>query len=161
VVRRGLPVVGRESYMDDRLGPRTPPQAHAVLAPGAEGTAAGLSAWIRRWAPQRLLNLVSNAIKYTDEGSIALRAEADDGRLWVAVSDTGVGIPSDELDRIFDEFHRADSASALQRHGTGLGLTISRRLAGELGGDIAVDSRLGVGSTFMLDLPLNHGNGGA
>jgi ammonium transporter len=110
---------------------------------------------------QILLNLVSNAIKYTDEGSIALRAWADDGRLRVGVSDTGVGIPGDELGRIFDEFHRADSPGARQRRGTGLGLTIARRLAGTLGGDIAVESRLGVGSTFTLDLPLNHGNGGA
>jgi ammonium transporter len=110
---------------------------------------------------QILLNLVSNAIKYTDKGSVALRAEADDGRLRVAVADTGVGIPGDELGRIFDEFHRADSASARRRHGTGLGLTISRRLARTLRGDIAVESRLGVGSTFTLDLPLNHGNGRA
>jgi ammonium transporter len=110
---------------------------------------------------QILLNLVSNAIKYTDEGSIALRAEAGDGRLRVAVSDTGVGIPRDELGAIFDEFHRADSASAQRRRGTGLGLTISRRLARTLGGDIAVTSRLGVGSTFTLDLPMNHGNGRA
>jgi ammonium transporter len=109
---------------------------------------------------QILLNLVSNAIKYTDEGSIALRAWADDGRLRVGVSDTGVGIPGDELGRIFDEFHRADSPGARQRPGTGLGLTIARRLAGTLGGDIAVESRLGVGSTFTLDLPLNHRNGG-
>jgi ammonium transporter len=108
---------------------------------------------------QILLNLVSNAIKYTDEGAIALRAEADDGRLRVAVSDTGVGIPADELGSIFDEFHRADSASARRRGGTGLGLTISRRLARALGGDIAAESRLGVGSTFTLDLPVNHGNG--
>jgi ammonium transporter len=104
---------------------------------------------------QILLNLVSNAIKYTDEGTIGVRAEAVDGRLRVSVSDTGVGIPSGELGMIFDEFHRADSSSARERRGTGLGLTISRRLAQTLGGDVTAESRLGVGSTFTLDLPLN------
>jgi ammonium transporter len=104
---------------------------------------------------QILLNLVSNAVKYTDDGSIVMRAEAADGRLRVGVSDTGVGIPHDELGRIFDEFHQADSTGARRRSGTGLGLTISRRLARALGGDVAVESELGVGSTFTLDLPLS------
>jgi ammonium transporter len=108
---------------------------------------------------QILLNLVSNAIKYTDDGSIAVRAQADDGRLRIAVADTGVGIPGDELGRVFDEFHRADSPTAHPRRGTGLGLTISRRLARALGGDVTVESRLGVGSTFTLDLPLREANG--
>jgi ammonium transporter len=110
---------------------------------------------------QILLNLVSNAIKYTDEGSIALRAEATDGRLRVGVSDTGVGISADELGRIFEEFHRADTTSARRRSGTGLGLTISRRLARTLGGDVTVKSRLGAGSTFTLDLPFNYPGGQA
>jgi signal transduction histidine kinase len=104
---------------------------------------------------QILLNLLSNAIKYTDEGAIAVRAEVSDGRLQVAVSDTGVGIPSDELGRIFDEFHRSAATGARQRRGTGLGLTISRRLARTLGGDVTVESRVGVGSTFTLDLPVD------
>jgi ammonium transporter len=103
---------------------------------------------------QIMLNLLSNAIKYTDDGSIEVRAQAVDGRLRIRVSDTGVGIPAEELDRIFDEFHRADSTHAVRRRGTGLGLTISRRLARALGGDVTVDSRLRVGSTFTLDLPL-------
>jgi ammonium transporter len=104
---------------------------------------------------QILLNLVSNAVKYTDEGSIVVRAQATDGRLRIGVSDTGVGIPRHELGKIFDEFHRADSTGARRRRGTGLGLTISQRLARGLGGDVAVESRPGVGSTFTLDLPLN------
>jgi ammonium transporter len=103
---------------------------------------------------QILLNLVSNAVKYTDEGTIAVRAEAVDERLRVDVSDTGVGIPSVELGKIFDEFHRADGAISPSRPGTGLGLTISRRLARTLGGDVTVESSPGVGSTFTLDLPL-------
>jgi signal transduction histidine kinase len=103
---------------------------------------------------QILLNLVSNAVKYTDDGTISVCAEAVDGRLRVDVSDTGAGIPADELGKIFDEFHRADGPVSSPRPGTGLGLTISRRLARTLGGDVTVESSLGVGSTFTLDLPL-------
>jgi ammonium transporter len=106
---------------------------------------------------QILLNLLSNAIKYTDEGSISVTAAATDGRIRVGVADTGVGIPDDELGRVFDEFHRADATTA-RRSGTGLGLTISRRLARALGGDVTVRSRFGAGSQFTLDLPLRPGD---
>ena len=108
---------------------------------------------------QILLNLLSNAIKYTDEGSITLRAEASDGSIHVDVADTGLGIPEEEVPRIFDEFHRADSREARDRRGTGLGLTISQRLARALGGHLTVSSRLGAGSTFTLNLPLEGPNG--
>jgi ammonium transporter len=108
---------------------------------------------------QIVLNLVSNAIKYTDDGLITVRAEAADGRLRIDVSDTGLGISEDELPKIFDEFHRAESRGARDRRGTGLGLTISQRLARALGGDLTVTSRLGAGSTFTLDLPLDGANG--
>src|SRR5262249_51514488 len=108
---------------------------------------------------QILLNLVSNAVKYTDEGTIDVRAEAVAGRLRVDVSDTGVGIRVEELGRIFDEFHRADGEISGGRPGTGLGLTISRRLARTLGGDVRVESTPGVGSTFTLDLPLRISDG--
>jgi ammonium transporter len=108
---------------------------------------------------QILLNLLSNAIKYTDDGTITVRTQATNGRLRVGVSDTGVGIPGDELGKIFDEFHRADATGVRLRRGTGLGLTISRRLARLLGGDVTVESRFGVGSTFTLDLPLTGGDG--
>jgi signal transduction histidine kinase len=103
---------------------------------------------------QILLNLLSNAIKYTDEGTIDLRADAANGRLQIQVEDTGLGIPHDELTRIFDEFHRPDSTHARLRGGTGLGLSISRRLARMLGGDVTAESSVGVGSTFTLDLPM-------
>jgi signal transduction histidine kinase len=102
---------------------------------------------------QILLNLLSNAIKYTDQGIIEMRAEPVDQRLHIRITDTGIGIAADEIGRIFDEFHRAESASARLRHGTGLGLAIARRLARILGGDVTVESELGVGSTFTLDLP--------
>jgi Amt family ammonium transporter len=103
---------------------------------------------------QILLNLFSNAVKYTDEGTVAMRARAVDGRLRIEVADTGLGMSEDEVGRVFDEFHRSDSSLARTRRGTGLGLTISRRLARALGGDITVKSRFGVGSQFTLDLPL-------
>jgi signal transduction histidine kinase len=103
---------------------------------------------------QMLLNLLSNAIEYTDQGSIDLRVRVTGGRLQIQVEDTGVGIPHDELAMIFDEFHRSDSAHAQLRRGTGLGLSITRRLARVLGGDVTVESRVGVGSTFTLDLPV-------
>ena len=109
-----------------------------------------LAATDRDKVKQILLNLLSNAIKYTDDGSITMRAEAVDGRLRIAVSDTGIGIAGEELDKVFLEFHRADSG----RDGTGLGLTISQRLARALGGGITVASRLDAGSTFTVDLPL-------
>jgi PAS domain S-box-containing protein len=110
---------------------------------------------------QILLNLVSNAVKYTDDGTISVRAEAVDGRLRVNVSDTGVGIPAEELGKIFDEFHRADGVVPSSRPGTGLGLTISRRLARTLGGDVTVESSPGLGSMFSLDLPLRASDGNA
>ena len=103
---------------------------------------------------QIVLNLLSNAIKYTDEGSIDLRAGAANDRLQIQVQDTGIGIPPDELTKIFDEFHRPDSTHARLRRGTGLGLSISQRLARLLGGDVTAESVLGLGSTFTLDLPI-------
>jgi signal transduction histidine kinase len=103
-----------------------------------------------------LLNLARSAIKYTDDGSIVVRTEAADARLRIAVSDTGIGIAADELDKVFLEFHRAASAEARRRSGTGLGLAISQRLARALGGAITVESRLGNGTTFTLDLPLRR-----
>jgi ammonium transporter len=103
---------------------------------------------------QILLNLLSNAVKYTDGGSISVRSTTADDRLRLIVSDTGVGIPHSELGLIFEEFHRADSATSSARRGTGLGLAISRRLARALGGDIKVSSVVAEGSTFTLDLPL-------
>ncbi len=102
---------------------------------------------------QILLNLLSNAIKFTTSGGrIAVSCGADPEAAWIRVSDTGVGIPADKLESIFEPFVQLrDSSQPL--NGTGLGLAISRDLARQLRGELAVKSEIGVGSTFTLTLP--------
>ena len=103
---------------------------------------------------QILLNLMSNAVKFNQEGGrVTLEAHAAPGQVVIEVSDTGIGIPLDELDNIFDEFNQLNQASVRARSGTGLGLTLSRRLARGMGGTVAVTSQMGVGSTFTVTLP--------
>jgi PAS domain S-box-containing protein len=103
---------------------------------------------------QILMNLLSNALKFTPEGSVTVRARHQDGAIALAVVDTGIGIPEDKLELIFEEFRQVDSSTARAYGGTGLGLSISRRLARLLGGDLSVRSTVGVGSTFTLTMPL-------
>ena len=103
---------------------------------------------------QILMNLLSNAVKFTTEGTITVTARSQDGTIAIAVADTGIGIPPEALARIFEEFRQVDSSITHQYGGTGLGLSISRRLAQLLGGDITVQSTVGVGSTFTVTLPL-------
>jgi signal transduction histidine kinase/CheY-like chemotaxis protein len=106
---------------------------------------------------QSLLNMLSNAAKFTHEGTITLRAarEIADGVDWLtfSVSDTGIGIPADKLDHVFEEFSQADSSTTRDYGGTGLGLTISRRFCQMQGGDMTVTSQPGEGSTFSIRLP--------
>jgi len=106
---------------------------------------------------QIIINLLSNAAKFTERGSIRLQAHAANGSVAIAVADTGTGIPADKLSLIFEEFEQADASSTRVHGGTGLGLAIARRLARLMGGDIAVESTLGGGSTFTLTLPLHYG----
>ena len=107
---------------------------------------------------QSLLNLLSNAAKFTHEGTITLRVErepqADVEWLSFAVSDSGIGIPADKLDHVFDEFSQADSSTTRDYGGTGLGLPISRRFCQLLGGDLTVRSNAGEGSTFTIRIPV-------
>ena len=102
---------------------------------------------------QILINLLSNAIKFTETGSVTLRARAVGDRIALAVADTGIGIPDAALTVIFEEFQQVDNSASRAHSGTGLGLAISHRLARMLGGDVAVESREGVGSTFTLTIP--------
>ncbi len=103
---------------------------------------------------QILINLLGNAVKFTDTGLVRLEGSAADGMLSFAVSDTGTGIASDHLPRLFQEFSQIDNSSTRKHGGTGLGLAISRRMARLMGGDITVQSAPGKGSTFTVTLPL-------
>jgi PAS domain S-box-containing protein len=106
---------------------------------------------------QIVLNLLSNAAKFTHTGKITLAANKDGDNLRISVTDTGIGISAEALPRIFKEFQQADSSTTRQYGGTGLGLSISRNLARLLGGDITVDSEPDKGSTFTLVIPIQYG----
>ena len=103
---------------------------------------------------QILTNLVGNAIKFTEQGRIVVRAKAADGMVAVQVEDSGIGIPADEVAMVFSEFYQADNTLTRSRGGSGLGLAISQRLARAMGGDITAESALDRGSVFTLTLPL-------
>jgi signal transduction histidine kinase len=100
-----------------------------------------------------MLNLLSNAVKFTDEGRIDVRCLGDDGIVRIEVRDTGRGIRTDLLDKIFEPFMQVDHSLTRTAEGTGLGLSISRQLARDMGGDIEVESTVGDGSVFSLVLP--------
>ncbi len=102
-----------------------------------------------------LVNLLDNAIKYNRPGGeVRLRLAVDDGRVVIAVSDTGIGIPPEALGRIFERFYRVDKGRAREEGGTGLGLAIVKHLAQSHGGSVEVESRMGRGTTFRVLLPL-------
>ena len=107
---------------------------------------------------QALFNLLSNAAKFTHEGVIGLLVQREqvDGVDWIlmSVSDSGIGIPPEKIDHVFDEFSQADESTTRDYGGTGLGLPISRRFCQMMGGDITVQTVVGEGSTFMIRLPL-------
>ena len=107
----------------------------------------------RRALEHILGNLIDNAIKYCPDGArVSITAAAENGRVRVAVSDTGSGIPSEHLPRIFERFYRVDAGRSRELGGTGLGLSIVKHLAEEMGGLVSVDSRAGPGSTFFFTL---------
>jgi signal transduction histidine kinase len=104
---------------------------------------------------QVLLNLVGNAIKFTDSGEVAIRTSIANGSFTVAVHDTGPGIAEQDQGKIFDEFQQADSSITKQKGGTGLGLAIAKRIIEMHGGRLWVESELGHGSTFAFTVPVN------
>jgi GAF domain-containing protein len=103
---------------------------------------------------QVLINLVGNAIKFTDVGAVAIKAEASNGAFYVSVSDTGPGISATDQAKLFQEFQQADNAITRKKGGTGLGLAISKRIIEMHGGKIWVESQPGQGSTFTFTLPV-------
>jgi two-component system phosphate regulon sensor histidine kinase PhoR len=103
---------------------------------------------------QILDNLIDNAIKYTPEGgSVRVSCRVDDGAVAVEVADSGIGIPRDDLPRVFERFYRVDKARSRELGGTGLGLSIVKHLVQSIGGQISVSSRVGAGSQFTVLLP--------
>jgi signal transduction histidine kinase len=114
-----------------------------------------LPIWGDRGELDRIMNnLVSNAVKYTQQGEVCVLAERIDGFARVVVSDTGIGIPEDALPQLFQEFYRAPNAKEIKETGTGLGLAIVKDLVERYDGTIEVESSKGEGTTFTLTLPL-------
>jgi signal transduction histidine kinase/DNA-binding response OmpR family regulator len=110
---------------------------------------------------QVLLNLVGNAIKFTDAGEVRIAAGAANGHFELSVSDTGPGIPPEERERIFEKFRQVDGSNTRAKGGTGLGLAIAREIVEMHGGRIWVESTMGQGSTFRMVLPIRAAAAGA
>ncbi|MBU0756969.1 MAG: HAMP domain-containing protein [Nanoarchaeota archaeon] len=104
---------------------------------------------------QVLTNLINNAIKYTEKGSIKVEAKKQRDDIFFSVTDTGVGIPESEFERIFNRFYQVDSSYTRKVGGSGLGLAVSKGIVEALGGSIRVDSVIGKGTTFSFNIPLN------
>jgi signal transduction histidine kinase len=109
----------------------------------------------RHRVEQILINLVNNAIKFTDQGHVRIACRAGDGWLLTSVIDTGIGIKLEDMAKLFTSFRQLDSTVARKHEGTGLGLAICRKLADLLGGEIRVESVWGEGSIFTFALPFN------
>ncbi len=102
---------------------------------------------------QCLYNIVGNALKFTNNGSVTVRASRDGDGVLVEVEDTGIGMTEDQIQKIFDEFTQADSSTTRRFGGTGLGLTLTRKFCQMMGGSISVNSQLGVGTNFLMRVP--------
>lgn len=120
----------------------TPPELPLVLAD-------------RDRTQQILVNLIGNAIRYTEKGSITLKTETDNKYLWIAVIDTGLGISAKDLPHVFERFWRGDRSRSSYSGGSGIGLAITKKLVELQGGKIEVESKLNQGTTFRFCLPLN------
>lgn len=102
-----------------------------------------------------LQNIIGNAVKFTHEGSVMIRTRRKANKVFIEVEDTGIGIPSDQLENIFDEFRQVDYSTSRKHEGTGLGLAISKKYINILGGKIHVKSEVSKGSLFTIILPVN------
>jgi len=108
----------------------------------------------RRRLEQVLINLVNNAVKFTERGNVSIECQVRDGWLETSVHDSGIGIKPEDLDRLFKPFQQIDTGLARGHEGTGLGLAICKRLVTLMGGEISVESQWGIGSTFKFTLPI-------
>jgi PAS domain S-box-containing protein len=140
-------------------------QAAVIIRPLAEKkaldfTVSGQHArGVMRSDPQKvrqiIINLLANAVKFTQQGGVRLAARVVGDRVVFEVSDTGPGIAAEHLHRVFDAFWQVDQRMTRKAGGTGLGLSVARQLARLLGGDVTVESRVGAGSVFTVDLPID------
>ena len=158
-IEAGQMTVGREPF-DLRASIQTVTQSMQPLAQkknlSLETDIAPQVGWItsdQRRVEQILMNLLSNAIKFTDHGGVGVRGRVEEDWVSIAVSDTGMGIPPDQVQDIFRPFLQLDTGLARRHEGTGLGLSICARLLELMGGQIGVESRPGYGSTFTFKLP--------
>jgi signal transduction histidine kinase len=103
---------------------------------------------------QMLVNLLSNGIKFTDKGEVRLSCSVSNSFLEVLIADTGCGIAAENIEDVFEPFWQVEQSATRKTGGTGLGLSVTRKLARLLGGDVTVASRMGTGSTFVLTLPM-------
>jgi two-component system phosphate regulon sensor histidine kinase PhoR len=144
-------VVGTARSLLRDLAPRLAEKGHRadVVDAGAAPARAD-----ERALEQVLMNLLDNAIKYTDpEGTLTVTVRASPAKVWVAVSDTGIGIPKADLPRVFERFYRVDKARSRELGGTGLGLSIVKHLVQSLGGEVHIESELGRGTRVSFSLP--------
>ena len=104
-----------------------------------------------------LINLLSNAIKFTESGTVTVKAEEiDENKIAISVTDTGIGIAPEDRDKIFQAFRQADQTFTRQHAGTGLGLAITQSLVKMMGGTISLESELGKGATFTVEIPRKY-----
>jgi signal transduction histidine kinase len=112
----------------------------------------------QRRLEQIILNLLNNAVKFTDQGHVRISCRLEGERHDITVSDTGIGMPPEELTNLFQPFHQVDTGLARKHEGTGLGLSICKKLLEMMGGTIGVESELGQGSTFSVRFPRKTGD---
>lgn len=103
---------------------------------------------------QMLVNLLSNGVKFTEKGEVRLSSSVRNGILEIRIADTGVGIDAANIETVFEPFWQVEQSATRKTGGTGLGLSVTRKLARLLGGDVSVASRVDAGTTFLLTLPL-------
>ncbi|HUR91350.1 MAG TPA: ATP-binding protein, partial [Gemmatimonadaceae bacterium] len=102
---------------------------------------------------QMIVNLLTNAVKFTETGTVSVKAATNGESVEITVHDTGIGIASEHMDMVFDPFWQVEQKATRRAGGTGLGLTVTRRLARLLGGDVKVESNVGEGTTFTISIP--------